>query len=89
MSERLKACPLCGHAAKLEVAESDRRVVVRCCYCGLEFSSPSSRDLGEINRNKQYVVDCWNNRAEHCQYCGSLIGSAEECPECGKVVRPL
>lgn len=85
----LKPCPLCGHGAKYYVIEPDRRSVVRCCYCGLKFSSPSALRDEQIERNERYVIDCWNNRAEHCQYCGSLIGSADKCPKCEMVVRPL
>lgn len=60
MGEKLKPCPFCGYAGKLEVSELDRCIA----YCGdpnPDGPCPVSPETGFYDTSEQAIA-AWNTR---------------------------
>lgn len=91
MSEELKPCPFCGHAATIEV--NDNNYVISCGGLCDDVSTYSEMSYP---MSEEQAIRVWNHRAERtCRrvrefvpYKNSLTGEYREvCSACGRALR--
>lgn len=61
MKEKILPCPFCGNDAMFfrqsgYTPGGERKIAVRCSYCGIGFDSMDSK-------NEEYIIKKWNRRS--------------------------